>query len=92
MNATNPLGELRGYLAMTGVFVLGLIGGIWAVIAPFVAGWPLGSNGSWTHAMWAIVIPGVVLLVASGVAIVLTTGFAARAAVRARALREEELA
>jgi hypothetical protein len=86
----NALGEVRGYLAMTGVFVLGLIGGVWAVIAPFATGWPLAANGSWSHAMWAIVIPGIVLIVVSGAAIVLTTGLAARAAVRVRALAAEE--
>lgn len=88
--ATNALREVRGYLLMTGVFVLGLIGGVWAVIAPFAAGWPLARNGSWSHAMWAIVIPGIVLIVASGAAVVLTTGLAARAAVRVRALAAEE--
>lgn len=88
----NPLGELRSYLAMTGVFVLGLIGGVWAVIAPFAAGWPLAHGGGWSQAMWATVLPGAALILASGIAIVLTTGFAGRAAVRARALRDEELA
>ncbi len=87
----NPLGELRSHLLMTGVFVLGLIGGVWAVIAPFAAGWPL-ANGSWSHATWATVIPGAALILASAIAIVLTTGFAGSAAVRARALRDEELA
>lgn len=89
-SATDALRELRGYLAVTGVFVLGLIGGVWAVIAPFATGWPLAPNGSWSHAMWAIVIPGAALIVASGAAIVLTTGLAARAAVRVRALAAEE--
>ena len=88
--ATNALRDLRGYLTMTGVFVLGLIGGVWAVIAPFATGWPLASHNTWSHAMWATVIPGVALIVASGAAIVLTTGFAARAAVRIRALAAEE--
>lgn len=86
---TNPLAEFRGFLGMTALFVLGLIGGIWAVIAPFVTGWPL-SNGSWTHSMWAIELPGAALILVSGVAIMLTTGFAARAAACARALRAEE--
>lgn len=90
MNATSPLAEFRGFAIMTGVFVLGLIGGVWAVIAPFVAGWPL-ANGTWSHAMWATVIPGAGLILASGIAIVLTAGFAARAAVRVRSLRDEEL-
>ncbi len=86
----NALGEVRGYLMLTGVFVLGLIGGVWAAIAPFATGWPLAPHGSWSHAMWAIVIPGIVLIVASGATIVLTTGLAARAAVRVRALAAEE--
>jgi hypothetical protein len=89
-SVTNALGDVRGYLMMTGVFVLGLIGGVWAVIAPFATGWPLAARGSWSHAMWAIVIPGIVLIVASGAAIVLTTGLTARAAVRVRALAAEE--
>ena len=88
--ATNALREVRGYLLMTGVFVLGLIGGVWAIIAPFAASWPLASHNTWSHAMWAIVIPGAALIVGSGAAIVLTTGFAARAAVRVRALAAEE--
>lgn len=88
--ASKAAGEVRGYLALAGVSVLGLIGGLWAVIAPFATGWPF-QNGSWTHPMWAIVIPGVVLTAVSAVAAVLTTGLAARWAARARELAAEEL-
>lgn len=87
--ATNALGEFRSYLMMTGVFVLGVIGGGWAIIAPFSTSWPWGSNGSWTHATWAIVIPGAALLLASGAGIVLMIGFGARVVARVQALRDE---
>lgn len=89
--ATKAFAEARGYLALIVVSLLGVIGGGWAVIAPFATGWPL-QNGSWTHAMWAIVIPGVVLTAVSAVALTLTAGLAARWAARGRALAAEELA
>ncbi|MGH7912037.1 MAG: hypothetical protein ACREQM_18955 [Candidatus Dormibacteraceae bacterium] len=92
MNALQKVHEAKGYLALSAVFVLGLLGGIWAVLAPFVTKWPLPASGAWTHPIWASVIVGVVLMIVSGAAIVVTTGLAVRAAAGAKALAAEELA
>lgn len=84
--STVAQGESRRYLAMLALFVLGLMGGIWTVIAPFVLNWPSGADGSWTNPIRDTVITGAVLAGASAVAVVLTAGFAARAAARAVAV------
>lgn len=76
-------GEPRRYLAMLALFILGLMAGIWTVIAPFVLNWPSAADGSWTDPIRDTVITGAVLAGSSAVAIVLTAGFAARAAARA---------
>lgn len=83
-------GEPRRYLAMLALFVLGLMGGIWTVIAPFVLNWPSASDGSWTDPIRDTVITGAVLAGASAVAIVLAAGFAARAAVLAVAVEADK--
>lgn len=83
-------GEPRRYLAMLALFVLGLMGGIWTVIAPFVLNWPSAGDGSWTDPVRDTVITGAVLTGASAVAIVLSAGFAARAAVLAAAVETDK--
>jgi len=83
---TGGQAEPRRYLAMLALFVLGLMGGIWTVIAPFVLNWPTGADGSWTDPIRDTVITGAVLAGASAVAIVITAGFAARAVAQAVAV------
>lgn len=87
---TPGMSEPRRYLAMLALFVLGLMAGIWTVIAPFVLNWPTGAAGSWTDPVRDTVITGVVITGASAVAIVLTAGFAARSAVQAVAAAAEK--
>ena len=84
-------GEPGRYLAMLALFVLGLMGGIWTVIAPFVLNWPSGANGSWTDPIRDTVITGAVLAGVSAVAIVLTAGFAARAATQATTVQADPM-
>ena len=88
--STDAFGEPRRYLAMTAVMFLGLIGGVWTVLVPFVLNWPLRADGSWTDAIWHIAITGMVITAASAIGIVLTVGFAARSAARANAEVPEE--
>lgn len=84
MNQTAVVpGESRRYLAMLAPFVLGLMAGVWTVIAPFVLNWPTRAGGSWTDPIRDTVIAGAVVAGASTVGIVLVAGFAARAAAQA---------
>jgi hypothetical protein len=88
--STDVLGEPRRYLAITAVMFLGLIGGVWTVLVPFVLNWPLRPDGSWTDAIRDITITGIVITAVSAIGVVVTAGFAARSAAEANAVVSEE--
>ena len=55
---------------IAGLFLIGLLGGVWTVIAPWVVGFPQVGNGSWNSMTWASVGTGVLVLTASAAGLV----------------------
>ena len=52
------------------LFLIGLLGGVWTVIAPWVVGFPQVGNGSWSRLTWASLGTGALVLTASAAGLV----------------------
>jgi hypothetical protein len=73
---------LRGSILVGCLCLAGLLAGIWAVIAPWVIGYPASSGGAWTSMTWASVWVGGVVVAASAAGLVVSTAVALAALTR----------
>lgn len=74
--------QMRGYLQLAALFVIGLGAGIWTFVAPWVIAYPT-ANGSWTPSIWAATWVGVAVTLASALGLVALFGAAAHEALAA---------
>ena len=75
-------------LALAPFFMVGLLAGVWLVVAPWIVGFPPGAHGGWSASRWSYVLAGAVVVGVSGVALVTTVGLA----LAATASRSDEAA
>jgi hypothetical protein len=84
------MNEARRHLAIAGIAVLGLIGGVWTVLAPFWVGYSMPAAGGWTHVTTATVVTGGIVLLVSVAVLLVQLALAVSAATRARTAAEAE--
>lgn len=83
------MNEARRHLAIAGLAVLGLIGGVWTVLAPFWIPYPTPGAGGWTHATTATIATGGIVLAVSLTLLMTQLALSVHAAVQAKAAGEE---
>src|SRR5207249_11079532 len=45
-------------LALAPFFMVGLLAGVWLVVAPWIVGFPPGAQGGWGASRWSYVLAG----------------------------------
>jgi len=55
---------------IAGLFLIGLLVGVWTVIAPWVVGFPGVGSGSWSSLTWASVGAGALVVTAGAAGLV----------------------
>jgi hypothetical protein len=84
------MSAVRGLGQLAGLFVAGLLAGLWAFIAPWVLGYAGGTRGGWAQPTWSNVWVGAIVIGASAAGLATVTALAAHGALRITAQRRPE--
>jgi hypothetical protein len=83
-------GSARSAAQLAVLFALGVVAGVWTVLAPWVVGFPSGRSGSWSSSTWSAVWVGGIVVSVSAVGLVTALGLALSAALRPQPARPSD--